>query len=269
MAGWLEELASRSWAEGLYERARAGLEIFWDEGRGSYVDHIVDGEKRPEMSQLAGALAIVSGLAPKERWRRIVDTITDSDRLVVRSWSGGGQDETRFWNQLRGIYEIDWDIEREIVLAEPFMSYVAHDAVALAGGADRLPDLYLRWLEFLRDGYDTIGENWGTGTHAHGWSCTPTRDMTFYTLGITPAEPGYKVARVAPRLGRLARARGTAPTPHGRIAVEATHTSVVIESPVPVVLNLEGQAPDAPEPMLPPGRHTVPIGPYPEDERQC
>jgi len=38
--------------------------------------------------------------------------------------------------QFQGIYEIDWDAEQQIVLAEPFMSYVVHDAVALAGRAD-------------------------------------------------------------------------------------------------------------------------------------
>jgi hypothetical protein len=261
MADWLEERASRNWAEALYERARAGFEIFWDDNRGSYVDHIVDGERRPEMSQLAGALAIVSRLAPEERWSRIVETITDPAKLVVRSWSGGGQDETKFWNQLRGSYEIDWDVEREIVLAEPFMSYVVHDAVAMAEEADRLPDLYLRWLEFLVDGYDTIGENWGTGTHAHGWSCTPTRDMIFYTLGVTPAEPGYTVARVAPRLGRLAWAKGSAPTPHGPISVEVTRTSVTVDSPVPVILDIEGRTLQS----LPAGRHSVPTGANPEE----
>ena len=81
---------------------------------------------------------------------------------MVRSWAGGGQSEEKFEQQQRGIYEIDWDVENEIVMSQPFMSYVVHDAVALAGRADRLPDLYLRWMRFLEDGYDTIGENWGT-----------------------------------------------------------------------------------------------------------
>jgi alpha-L-rhamnosidase len=101
---------------------------------------------------------------------------------VVRSWIGGNQGEysqEKTQKQIQGIYEIDWDAEREIVLAEPFMSYAVHDAVAQAGKADRLPDLYPRWSEFLVDGYDTIGECWGWGTHVHGWSCTPTRDMIF------------------------------------------------------------------------------------------
>src|SRR3712207_6088195 len=145
VAAWLEEKSSQRWAEGLYERARAGFEVFWDETRGSYVDHIVDGEQRPEMSQLAGALALISGLAPEARWGSIVDTITDPERLVVRSWTGGGEGEyslEKIQKQFEGIYEIDWDADREIVLAEPFMSYVVHDAVAMAGKADRLPDLY-------------------------------------------------------------------------------------------------------------------------------
>lgn len=244
MAGWLDERGSQRWATELYEQARQGFEIFWDEKRGSYIDHIVNGERKPEMSQLAGALAIVSGLAPEARWERIIDTITDPARLVVRSWIGGDQGEyspEKTQKQIQGIYEIDWDANREIVLAQPFMSYVVHDAVAQAGHSHRLPDLYLRWSEFLIDGYDTIGECWGWGTHVHGWSCTPTRDMMFYTLGVTPAEPGYSKARIAPRLGRLKWAKGNVPTPHGLIYVEATVDKVVVDSPVPVVVDLEGQ----------------------------
>ena len=129
--------------------------------------------------------------------------ITDPEQLAVHSWPGGGQDETGFMKSMQGIYEIDWDAERQIVLAEPFMSYTVHDAVALAGRADILPDLYLRWSEFLVNGYDTSGENWGVGIYVHGWSCTPTRDMIFYTLGVTPAEPGYTKAHIVLRPGRL------------------------------------------------------------------
>jgi alpha-L-rhamnosidase len=210
------------------------------------------------MSQLAGALAICAGLAPEERWGRIVDVITDPERLVVRSWTGGDEGEyalEKMQRQFRGIYEIDWDAERQIVLAEPFMSYTVHDSVALAGKADRLPDLYRRWSQFLVDGYDTIGECWGWGTHVHGWSCTPTRDMVFYTLGVTPDEPGYTTARIAPHLCRLSWVRGTVPTPRGLITVEATADSVTIDSPVPVVVDLDGRPPRT----LPPGRHEMSV----------
>jgi len=258
MAGWLGENASREWAEEHYARAKAGFEAFWDEERGSYVDHIVDGVRRPEMSQLGGAFGIVSGLAPRERWDPIIDTITDPDKLVVRSWTGGGDgdySQEKIGKQMQGIYELDWDVESEVVIGEPFISYVVHDAVAMAGKADRLPDLYPRWSQFLVDGYDTIGECWGWGTHVHGWSCTPTKDMVFYTLGVTPAEPGYAVARIAPRLGRLEWAKGTVPTPHGLIAVDVTARTITIDSPVPVILDLEEQEPR----QLDAGHHEVTI----------
>jgi alpha-L-rhamnosidase len=158
--------------------------------------------------------------------------------------------------QLRGIYEPNWDVETQIVIGQPFISYVVHDAVALAGRADLLPELYRRWSQFLVDGYDTIGECWGWGTHVHGWSCTPTKDMVFYTLGVTPAEPGYSVARVAPRLGSLAWAKGKVPTPNDLITVHATAERVMVDSPVPVILELEGQAPQS----LSAGKHELLAG---------
>jgi alpha-L-rhamnosidase len=259
MAAWLEEKGSQRWAAGLYETIKAGFELFWDERRSSYADHIVDGSRCSEMSQLAGALAIVSRLAPETRWPRIIAAITDPERLVVRSWMGDGQGQQsrEKWQQQvqYGRYQINWDVETEIVLAEPFMSYVVHDAVAQAGYAERLPALYRRWSQFLVDGYDTIGECWDFGTHAHGWSCTPTRDMIFYTLGVMPAEPGYTRARIAPCLGGLQWATGQVPTPHGLIAVEATPHFIKVDSPIPVIIDL----PDQPPRHLPAGKHEISV----------
>jgi alpha-L-rhamnosidase len=253
MAAWLDEKSSQRWAEALYEKAKAGFEAFWDEERGSYVDHIVDGVQGPEMSQLGGATAIVSGLAPQERWGRIIDTITDPGKLVVRTWRmvAAARGLPRFG--LTGSLEPDWDVQTEIVKAEPFMSYVVHDAVAAAGKADRLPDLYRAWSQFLVDGYDTIGEDWAHGTHVHAWSCTPTKDMIFYTLGVTPAEPGYSAVRIAPRLGSMAWAEAKVPTPHGLVHVRATQEGVTVDSPVPVIVDLQGQGPQ----RLAPGKHEV------------
>jgi hypothetical protein len=255
MAAWLGEGATGEWARHRYERVKAGFEAFWDEERGSYVDHIVDGEKRRPMSQIPGAMAVCAGIAPVDRVKRVVETITNPDSLVIRTWAGFDRKDAqeRMIKQFRGIYEADWDVEREIVSAEPFMSYVVHDAVAAAGLASKLPALYKRWLPFLEGGYDTIGECWNWGTHVHGWSCTPVKDLVFYTLGVTPAEPGYAKARIAPRLGPLQRAEGTVPTPHGLIHVRATKDSVTVDSPVPVIVDAEGR--EARE--LPAGSHTV------------
>ncbi len=249
---------SAAWARDLYAAAAKGYEDFWDADRGLYVDHIVDGERRPAASQAANASAIISGLAPADRWAGIIERITDTDRLVVRSWIGsetGGYDAQKVRDQAEGIQRIDWDAEREIVLAEPFFAYAVHDAVAKAGRADLLVDLIRRWDQFLTDGYDTFGECWGWGTPVHGWSCTPTRDLVAYVLGITPAEPGYARVRVAPRLGRLRQAAGAVPTPHGPVEVRVSGSEAAIESPVRVLVVTEGGS----EVELPAGTHRVQV----------
>jgi hypothetical protein len=249
---------SAEWARDLYAAAAKGYEDFWDDIRGLYVDHIVDGERRPAASQAANASAIISGLAPADRWAGIVERITDPDRLVVRSWIGsetGGYDAQKMIDQAEGIQRIDWDPEREIVLAEPFFAYAVHDAVAKAGRAELLVDLVRRWDQFLTDGYDTFGECWGWGTPVHGWSSTPTRDLVAYVLGITPEEPGYARVRVAPRLGRLREAAGAVPTPHGPVEVRVSGGEAVVDSPVPVLVIHE----DGSQAELPAGTHRAPV----------
>jgi alpha-L-rhamnosidase len=249
---------SAAWARELYGAAANGFEDFWNAERGVYVDHILDGKQQPPASQAANAAAIVSGLPPQDRWRGIVDVITDPDRVVVRSWIGsdtGGYDMQKMRDQAAGIQRIDWDAENEVVLAEPFFSYAVHDAVAKAGRAELLVDLVRRWEEFLVDGYDTFGECWGWGTPVHGWSSTPTRDLVAYVLGITPARAGYAQVRVAPRPGRLRELAGAVPTPHGPVDVRISGSEARIDSPVPVLVVHE----DGSEFELPAGVHTVAV----------
>ncbi|MDD3108272.1 MAG: alpha-L-rhamnosidase C-terminal domain-containing protein [Alistipes sp.] len=54
---------------------------------------------------------------------------------------------------------------------------------------------------------------------AHGWASGPTAFLTEYVLGVSPAAPGYKVAKVEPHLGDLQWVEGTVPTPYGIIKV--------------------------------------------------
>ena len=256
LSEWLGNAGNAAWARGLWQTARDGFEQFWDEARGTYIDHLVHGVPQAPASQAAGATAIVSGLAPRERWSRIIDAITDPETLVIRSWIGGddgGYDLVKIEEQSRGIQRIDWDAETEVVLAEPFYSYVVHDAVAAAGRAAELPALLRRWSVFLHDGYDTFGECWGWGTPVHGWSSTPTRDLVWYVLGVTPAEPGYTRARVAPVPGALGSLAGAVPTPHGLIRVSVEGTAVTIDSPV-AVLFVDAAGTETP---LPAGHHEL------------
>ncbi|MBZ3905392.1 family 78 glycoside hydrolase catalytic domain [Streptomyces griseiscabiei] len=231
-----------SWAQRHWERACKGYEMFWDERRGTYVDHLLSGVQQPPASQIAGAAAIASGLAPATRHHRIIDRIMDPGRLVTRSWIGGegGYDAEKINDEMHGVRRIDWDPEEQVVRAQPFLSYLVHDAAALTGRVPELVGALRRWSRFLHDGYDTFGECWGWGTPAHGWSSTPARDLMTYVLGVTPAEPGFGRARVAPAYGVVERAEGAVPTRDGLLHVAFDSSGVEIDSPVPLTLRLPG-----------------------------
>jgi hypothetical protein len=249
MSEWLGDRGRAGWARGLHAEIRDAFELFWDESRGSYVDHAVDGEPRLPMSQHAGATAVWARLVPEARVDRVLDTISDRSRLVRVTWMqiSGPQ------YLIAGPGEPTWDVKNEIVAAQPFYRYVVHDALASAGRADEIPSLCRDWAELLERGETTWPELWVGGTHCHGWGSTPTRDLVVHTLGIQPAEPGFAVARVAPRLGDLAWAEGAAPTPHGLVRVRAERGRIEIESPVPVDLDRAG----SPVLRLAPGRHAL------------
>ncbi|MCD9622414.1 family 78 glycoside hydrolase catalytic domain [Rhabdothermincola salaria] len=240
MARALGNEASARWAMSRWAGVRDGFEVFWDEARGVYIDHVVDGVPQRPAAQHGGAAALAAGLVPAERVARVVERLVDREHLLRHSWvmdpvtpTGGS---TGYVHLMMGYPPPEWDAETMMVEAEPFFRYVVHEGLARAGRADLIADLCRDWKVFLDVGETTWPECWTGGTRCHGWSSTPTWDLVTHTLGVTPAEPGYASVRVAPRLGDLAWARGVVPTPHGPITVEAhADGSVHVDSPVPVV----------------------------------
>ena len=240
MAAWLGNEGTAAWALQRRAAVAAGFDAFWDEQRGVYIDHIVGGIPQRAAAQHGGAAALAAGLVPAHRVARVVDALTDSQRLLRHSWvmdsvtvDGGS---TGFVHLTMGYPPPTWDVEQQMVEAEPFFRYVLHDGLARAGRADLIAGLCRDWNVFLEAGETTWPECWVGGTRCHGWSSTPTRDLIVHTLGITPAEPGYASVRVVPALGGLEWARATVPTPYGPITVEAHADGIVqIDSPVPVI----------------------------------
>ncbi|MFM8236157.1 MAG: MGH1-like glycoside hydrolase domain-containing protein, partial [Actinomycetota bacterium] len=193
MADWLGNPGTARWARARRDGVRAGFERFWDDTRGVYVDHIVDAVPQRPAAQHGGAAALAAGLVPAARVARVVDGITDRSRLVRHSFvmdsvtvEGGS---TGFVYLTTGYPEPEWDVEREMVEAEPFFRYIVHDGLARAGRADLVADLCRDWSVFLDAGETSWPECWFGGTRGHGWSSTPTRDLVVHTLGISPAEP--------------------------------------------------------------------------------
>jgi hypothetical protein len=82
MASWLGDEGRARWARGRHAAIERGFGRLWDERCGWYVDSYVTGERRPMASQHTQAAAIVGGLVPPDRLARVVDVMTDEERLV-------------------------------------------------------------------------------------------------------------------------------------------------------------------------------------------
>lgn len=240
MASWLGNDGAARWARRRWAAVREGFEVFWDEERGVYVDHVVGGVPQRPAAQHGGAAALAAGLVPEGRIDRVVAGITDRSRLIRHSWvmdpvTPEG-DSSGYVHLVTGYPAPTWDTETQMVEAQPFFRYVVHDALDRAGHASLIAGMCRDWEVFLNAGESTWPECWQGGTRCHGWSATPSRDLVTRVVGITPAEPGYASVRVAPQLGDLEWARAVVPSPHGPITVEAhADGSVHVDSPVPVV----------------------------------
>ena len=196
------------------ERVRAAVNArLWDEERGVYVDACVDGRQSRRVSQQSNAACVAYGIAPAERWGRIFDAILDESRLVVTSTGMLSAPDAS---------TVPFDEERNVVAAQPYFSHHLHRALALAGRyGDLLANIRRRWGAMLAAGATTIWEVWHPYvSRCHGWSTTPTYDLSTEILGVSAAEPGFERVRIAPQTVDLDWARGAYPTVHGDIRVE-------------------------------------------------
>jgi len=196
--------------ESVREQVTAAInQRLWDEARGVYVDSCVRGVASRRMSQQSNAAAIAFGVAPPERWGRVLDVILDGSRLKLTS-SG--------WTEPR---RADFDEEHDVVLAQPFFMHHVHRALAAAGRYETLVEnVRRRWGAMLDAGSATVWEHWtGWASRCHAWSATPTYDLSTDVLGVRPLAPGFARFAVEPHPGGLAWARGVFPTPHGDISV--------------------------------------------------
>lgn len=248
MSDWLGDGGRASWARRTHEKLARGFEKFWDDERCVYVDTIENGVAQPMTSQHGQAAAIVGGLAPRSRWSQLVDAMCDESKLVHAAFARhDGPSDPGTETDLGGVYLFTghpkpwWNVDEQIVRAQPFFRYVVHDALVAVGEGHRLAGLLRDW-KWLIDRCDTsFSETWYGGTRCHGWSSTPTRDMIQRIAGVIPAVPGFDVVLVQPHLGDLDWARASVPSPHGSIDIDVRADEVRVVSPVPVVARVWGR----------------------------
>jgi alpha-L-rhamnosidase len=205
------------------ERTRRAFELLWDEAAGVYVDAADRKGPRRRVSQQTNAVAIVAGCAPPERWPRMLDYVLDDARVVVTPTISDNMGAYRK-QRMDPAEHMKFDVEHNVVAAQPFFSHLVHDAIVRAGRRDLIPARCMKWWPQIERGDTAFEEYWdaraGTGSLCHAWSATPTYDLTTWVLGVRPAAPGYARTEIAPRFGLLRHLEGRVPTPRGLLEVK-------------------------------------------------
>ncbi|MGH6958374.1 MAG: alpha-L-rhamnosidase C-terminal domain-containing protein, partial [Caulobacteraceae bacterium] len=118
------------------------------------------------------------------------------------------------------------DPEEGVVLANTFYSHFVSDALARHGRlADALRLMRESYGPMLDSGAETLWESVGpTASLCHGFSASPTYQLTRRVLGVGPAAPGFAEAEVGPDLADLEWAEGAVPTPLGEIEARLEKT---------------------------------------------
>jgi hypothetical protein len=272
-ASALDDFASLAWtvmadshaaadAHARAERTRTAFELLWNNSAGVYVDaSSTNNGPRRRVSQQTNAIAIVSGCAPRERWPRILDYILDESRVVVTPTISDNL-AAYLTQHMDPDEHMTFDVERNVVAAQPFFSHFLHDAIVRAGRRDLIASRCMKWWPQIERGNTAFEEYWdariGTGSRCHAWSATPTYDLTTWVLGVKPAAPGYSRATIAPHFGPLIHLEGRVPTPLGPIEVKLDREhggEITIPEGVTAALTFD----DAPltSTELTPGHHRI------------
>jgi hypothetical protein len=193
---------------GRWRAAAAGLTAaidrsFWSPEKNAYIDSIhQDGQLSQVVSQPTNVCLLFSEVASQEHAAAIAPFVVEPGE--------------------------DW-----VPVGSPFMAYFTGEVLARQ---KRFPELLGiirdRWGEMLDKGATTTWETFRgwtedlmygmwTRSWCHAWSSSPAFFLSRYILGVSPLEPGFERAAIAPQLCDLTWVEGKAPTPHGAIEVRA------------------------------------------------
>lgn len=253
VADLLDESGTARRARGRADQGQqAATTRYLDHGRGVLVDAADPGGGcGRRVSQQTNALAVLTGALEGAAARDALAVVTDPSRLRLTRWPGQEQAEAEEHLGTQKGLPAGFDEEQHVVLAQPFFMHFLHQALVMAGQADRLVTSCRRWLPQLANGNAAIEEYWeaapGAASRCHAWSATPTYDLTTHVLGLAPAAPGWRAVTLRPALGDLSWASGTVVTPFGPVSAEvASDGSFVVELPEGVsgTAHLGGQSID-------------------------
>ncbi|MBL8153114.1 MAG: family 78 glycoside hydrolase catalytic domain [Anaerolineae bacterium] len=216
----------------LARRLRAAVNRYgWSDQYQAYVDTVRDEwayeryknrdavslaefQAKQRISEPTNTLVLLCGVVPPERYESVM-------RLVLAAKAGHFVGSSAYHARFGKPDEI-------VRVGSPWFLFFTLQALFEQGRADdALPILREQWNRMLEKGATTFWEtfpgdvssgHWSRSL-CHGWSAAPAYFLSTQVLGITPAAPGYRRIRIAPKPCQLKWASGTVPTPHGLVSV--------------------------------------------------
>jgi hypothetical protein len=220
-------------------RIRAALNArHWDAARGVYVDMVdrQSGKQYPRVSQHANAAMILWGGAPADRWAGMINRITDPERVTFTA--------------IAPVVPTGQPLNEEegVVLANTFYSHFVQCALVKAGRGDLvLGMIRKRYNPMIERGATTLWESYEpTASLCHGFSATPTYQLTSGLLGLRPEGLSFARLRIAPLPTDLERLEGLLDTVHGGVEARLFNDrdQLRLEANLPEGLNFEVSAPE-------------------------
>ncbi len=243
MAGILGELALSVYYNEKATAYRDAVNTYcWDDEKKAYVDTVrdpyayerycdyMDARKMPKASYedymkkgrigvQSNTLALIYGCVPLERRQCALRWLEDNMESGIYV-SGTPA------NRTTGIPSEEEAPDGYVHIGSPFFLYFALKTLYKFGRED-LAILAQRrdWANLLESGLTTCietfksGKDW-TRSVAHAWSASPAIFLMTEVLGIQPVKAGYTEFTVMPKPSGLDFAKGSVPTPYGRIYVE-------------------------------------------------
>jgi hypothetical protein len=165
--------------------AEATLRKFWCEGRGLVADTV----KQDRFSEHAQCLALLSGILPPDREKRVLEGLL-----------------------------ADGDLARTTV----YFSHYLFDVYVKYGRTDLFLKRLDLWRDYVKTGLKTPLEAPGLRARSdcHAWGSHPIYHLLTGVAGIKPAADGFAAVRIAPQPGGLKWLKASMPTPKGMVAVD-------------------------------------------------
>ena len=176
--------------------------MFWNEDMGAYYSNTANG--KPD--DRAQAMAVYSGLADPAHYPQLLEVLKTTEN------------------------------------SSPYLEKYVLEALYIMGYSEEAIARTLRRYNYmLTDGFPTLCEGFtaqglsvngtGTATRNHAWSGGPLSLMYMYNAGILSTGAGFETFTVRPHLGSLTYINASTDTVRGRIAVNATQSSLKVTVP--------------------------------------